>query len=254
VQIKFVTRSGTNDFAGSAYHYFRNDKLNANSWFNNRNGVAKPKLLQNQSGFRAGGPIVIPGLFDGRNKAFFFTNYKEFRQPSDTTRNRTIFNTQAQSGVFTYTASGVTRSINVLELAAANGQVNSLDPTVRSLLGDIRSATGKTGAVSTIDSNLDRYSYNLSVTSLRRYPTGKVDYVFTDAHRFSSAVNYQYFTDTPDTLNNFDATFPDFPVEAGQTSKRLAWSNSFRSTLSNNLVNEARVGYSGAPVKFFDEL
>ena len=88
VQIKFVTRSGTNTFTGSAYEYYRSDKLNANTWFNNRDGVAKAALLQNQYGGRFGGPIVIPGLFDGRNKAFFFVNYEELKQPSDTTRVR----------------------------------------------------------------------------------------------------------------------------------------------------------------------
>ena len=77
VQIKFVTRSGTNTYTGSGYNYYRSDKLNANTWFNNRNGVAKAKLKQNQTGGRVGGPIVIPGLFDGRNKAFFFVNFEE---------------------------------------------------------------------------------------------------------------------------------------------------------------------------------
>ena len=43
-------------------------------------------------------------------------------------------------------------------------------------------------------------------------------------------------------------------MQAGQTSIRKEWSGSVRSTLTRNLVNEARVGYSGAPVRFFDEL
>ncbi len=254
VQIKFVTRSGSNNFSGSGYHYYRSDKLNANTWFNNRDGVDKAKLKQNQGGFRAGGPIVIPGLFDGHNKAFFFVNYEEFRQPNDTTRNRTILNPSAQLGNFRYVANGVTQTVNVLDLAARSGHLSAADPTISKLLADMRSAAGTTGSLSDTDVNLQRYTYNLGVTSLRRYPTARVDYNINSEHRLTSAFNYQYFTDTPDTLNNFDATYPDFPVEAGQSSQRFGFSNSLRSNVARNLVNEARVGYSGAPVKFFDEL
>src|SRR5262245_17236778 len=89
VQVKFVTRQGTNNFIGSAYYFYRNDGLNANTWFNNRNGNPKPALLQNQEGVRFGGPIM-------HNKAFFFVNYEEFHQPSDTSRQRTLLNPQAQ--------------------------------------------------------------------------------------------------------------------------------------------------------------
>jgi hypothetical protein len=253
VQIKFVTRSGTNDFSGSGYHYYRTDKLNANTWFNNRDGVDKTALKQNQYGGRFGGPIVIPGLFDGRNRAFFFVNYEEFRQPGGSTESRTVLNSQAQQGIFSYeTPSGV-RSVNLLSLAAANGQTATFDPTVAALLGDIRSAvTG--GALDTIDPNLERFRFNVGTESLRRYPTVRIDYNITDKHRLSSAYNYQYFTDFPDTLNNREASFPGFPIAAGQSSERLGFSNSVRSTLGANLVNEARVGYSSAPVTFFGEL
>jgi hypothetical protein len=254
VQIKFTTRSGTNDYTGSLYHYYRNDKLNANTWFNNRSEVEKPELLQNQTGGRFGGPLTIPGLFNGRGKAFFFVNYEEFRQPSDTTRTRTILNTDAQRGIFRYNAGGTVRTVDLLALAAANGQISSQDPIVAALLGDIRSAVQTTGSIETLDPNLERFRYNLAVTSLRRYPTVRVDYNVTNNHRLTSAFNYQYYTDTPDTLNGRDATFPGFPVAAGQSSERLSWSNAVRSTLSNNLVNEARVAYSGAPVTFFKEL
>ncbi len=83
VQIQFVTRSGTNTLKGSLYHYLRKDSFNESTWFNEQNNVAKAKLKQNQLGLSIGGPIRIPGLFDGRNKAFFFVNWEEFRQPSD---------------------------------------------------------------------------------------------------------------------------------------------------------------------------
>ncbi|PYR93713.1 MAG: hypothetical protein DMF84_07845 [Acidobacteria bacterium] len=253
VQVKFVTRSGTNSFTGSGYDYYRRDGLNANTWFNNRDGVAKPKLKQDQAGFRVGGPIMLP-RFNGRNKAFFFVNYEEFHQPSDVTRNRTILNPLAQQGIYRYTVNGVTQQVNLLALAAANGHIATADPTIGKLLGDIRSASGSTGSIADVDANLQRFTYNVQVESVRRFPTARIDYNFTDAHRFSSAFNYQKFTDFPDTLNNREAFFPDFPVDAGQASKRIGFSNSLRSTLGHDLVNEARVGYSGAPVLFFPEL
>jgi hypothetical protein len=249
VQVKFTTRSGTNVFTGSGYYFYRSDQLNANTWFNNRNGVDKAKLKQNQMGGRVGGPVVIPGLFDGHNKAFFFVNYEELRQPSDTTRNRTMLNAAATAGNFTYGST----TVNLLQLAARNGQLSTVDPTIGKLLADIQAATAS-GSKAVIDANLDRFTFNVPVQSMRRYPTFKLDYNLSTNHRASYSYNYQKFTDSPDTLNNFDASFPGFPVQAGQESVRMSWSAPVRSVLTSNLVNEARVGYSSSPVKFFDEL
>src|SRR5688572_7075308 len=77
VQIRFVTRSGSNDYTGSSYFYLQHYNLDANSWFNNRDGIAKNEDVLYQPGTRIGGPIVIPGLWNGRNKAFFFVNYEQ---------------------------------------------------------------------------------------------------------------------------------------------------------------------------------
>ena len=252
VQIKFTTRSGSNSYTGSGYWYYRNDKLNANTWFNNRQQVDKPNQLQNQYGVRFGGPLVIPGLVS-RGKAFFFGNYEEFRQPSDTTRNRNLLNPAAMAGNYSY--GGV--SVNVLALGAGNAATaasSSPDPTIAKVLQDIRSAASTSGTVSPLDANVDQLRWNVAVETLNRYPTGRIDYNLTDNHRFTSAVNFQRFNTFPDTLNSRDASFPGFPVAAGQSSDRLGWSNTLRSTLGRNLVNEARVGYSGAPVQFFKEM
>ena len=250
VQVKFVTRSGTNNFTGSGYYYARRDRFNANTWFNNRNGVAKAKLKQDQGGFRAGGPIFIPGLVDGHNKAFFFVNYEELHQPSDVTRNnRTVLNTSAQAGNYCYSGG----CVNVLALAAANGQTSAVDPVVSKQLANIRAAVAG-GSLSDIDPNLQRFAFNVPVQSVRRFPTFRLDYNLNSSNRASFAYNYQKFKDFPDTLNNREASFPGFLTAAGQSSKRLGWASSVRSTLSANLVNEARLGYSGAPVSFFSEM
>ena len=71
-QISVVTKSGTNTFHGTAFEYFRNDKLDANDWFADANALAKPELRQNDFGGVLGGPVV-------KNKLFFFGSYEGLR-------------------------------------------------------------------------------------------------------------------------------------------------------------------------------
>ncbi|MCX6602041.1 MAG: TonB-dependent receptor [Acidobacteria bacterium] len=78
-QVAIVTRSGTNSFHGSAFNYLRNDKLDANSWFGNVNGLKRPALRQNDFGFTLGGPALIPKIYNGRNRTFFFVSYEGLR-------------------------------------------------------------------------------------------------------------------------------------------------------------------------------
>src|SRR5882762_6666934 len=73
-------KSGTNSFHGTVWEFFRNDKLDAADYFENAGRIPKGELRQNQFGVSAGGPVVIPHLFDGRNKVFFFGDYEGFRR------------------------------------------------------------------------------------------------------------------------------------------------------------------------------
>jgi hypothetical protein len=71
--LRLVTKSGTQQFRGNAFWTGQDDALNANSWTNNRAGIAKSPVNFNQYGFTAGGPIYVPGVFNSdRSKLFFF--------------------------------------------------------------------------------------------------------------------------------------------------------------------------------------
>src|SRR5262245_57536522 len=185
-QIKFVTQGGGNQYHGGGYWYYRTPGLNANYWFNNRDltpdpttgKAARTSIILNQPGFKIGGPISIPGLFNGKDKAFFFVNYEEFRLPESTLRARNVLSTQAQSGLYRFfsasnVASGATPALNttcvtapsgspaaflcstdVLARAAAVGlQFATVDPTIGTLLSEIRSAIP--GSKATGDPNVD---------------------------------------------------------------------------------------------------
>lgn len=77
--INVVTKSGTNSLHGSAYDFLRNSKLDANGFFRNRNLNPRSPFQRNQFGFTLGGPVVLPRLYNGRNRTFFFLDYEGTR-------------------------------------------------------------------------------------------------------------------------------------------------------------------------------
>ncbi len=80
-QFTFISRSGTNQFHGSAYEFLRNDVLDANNWFNKDATPVIPRLPERQNDFGGtlGGPVWIPHLYNGKDKTFFFFSYEALR-------------------------------------------------------------------------------------------------------------------------------------------------------------------------------
>src|ERR1700757_1455675 len=89
-------KSGTNQFHGDVWEFFRNDKLDAADYFertidaSGASHTQKGELRQNQFGFTIGGPVVIPHLFDGRNKVFFFGDFEALRRRQGTIQTGSV--------------------------------------------------------------------------------------------------------------------------------------------------------------------
>jgi hypothetical protein len=73
--VNIVTKSGSKQYKGTAYWYKRNERLNANDFFNNRNGVAKPMYRFDTVGATLGGPLPVPGVKSSRDQLFFFYSF-----------------------------------------------------------------------------------------------------------------------------------------------------------------------------------
>ena len=283
VQIKFVTQGGSNEYHGGVYWYHRNPALNANYWFNNRDLAPDPvtgkapqqRILLNQPGGKFGGPIIIPKIFNGRDKAFFFVNYEEYRLPEKSPpRTRSVFSPQAQSGIHRFTTTNAayaaappanvtctgsgtfTCSVNVFTLAANAGLIATPDPTINNLLGDIRSSLAGVNAVflNTGNPNIQQATFFNPGGQTRRFPTVRFDFKLTDKHHIENIWNYQQFTSVVDFLNGVDPAFPGFPNFGSQDSNRFSNTTAWRWTLNNNLVNEARFGLTGGTVLFFPQV
>lgn len=252
VQIKFTTRGGSSEYHGSGYWYHRNTALNANYYFNNIAGVPRQVMVLNQYGMRIGGPILVPKLIKSRDKAFFFVNYEEFRLPGSTARQRTVLTPDAANGIFKYGTGG---SVNLLTLAASKGQTSTIDPTIGSMVGKIRSSLTGGSIANLSDPNVQRFTWNSPASTLRKFSSVRLDFNLTAKHHLENVWNYNVFQGFPDQLNSRDSIFPGLPIgTGGQYSDRFSNSTALRSTLKPNLVNELRLGLAaGGTVLFFPE-
>jgi hypothetical protein len=91
--VNVVTRSGTNEFHGSAYEFLRNNKLNANNFFNNLAGVKLPPVRWNNFGGTVGGPIF-------KNRTFFFIDYEGTRASTAVTKRAGVPSAAERTGDF----------------------------------------------------------------------------------------------------------------------------------------------------------
>ncbi len=111
-----VTKSGANQLHGSVFEFLRNASLDARNYFDYKDPTGKrriPPFARNEFGFTNGGPVVIPGIYDGRDRTFYFGEYQGFRQVLGTTQVIPVPTAAERQGVDTTTFSGDTLTIPV---------------------------------------------------------------------------------------------------------------------------------------------
>ncbi|MBC7901241.1 MAG: TonB-dependent receptor, partial [Saprospiraceae bacterium] len=272
VQIRFVTRRGTNDYNGSGFWQHRDEGLNANNFLNNRDRLQRGKLRLNQFGARFGGPIPFLNFGDGggplfnsgKDRAFFFVNYERFHlNESSPPRTRQVLTTLGQSGVFSYTgtipAGGVPAASpgltcvavsgtqmncqrNLLALAGAAGLPTAIDPTVNSVLNLIRASTAGAGTFTPVSGINYRENFNFVNPGEQRrgFLALRFDFNLTKNHSLENVYNSQPFRSNVDFLNSVDPAFPGLSNAGSQESDRYSNSIALRSNFGQNIVNEFR--------------
>lgn len=255
VQIKFVTRRGTNDYHGGVFYQHRNTALNAAYFYNNRdlaplpgsNKAPRNKVILNQYGGRLGGPLPFPHIGEGgpffhsgKDRAFFFFNYEQFRLPESQTRTRVILSPDAQAGIYRYTG-GPAAGVNLLQVAAGNNRLATIDPTVGALLAQIRAAASSEGTITPITNspNIQNYNFTPAGGQVRKFLALRFDFNLNKSNSLEFVTNRQKFLPSKDFLNSQDERFPGMPFYT-QGSDRNSYATALRSTFSKNIINEAR--------------
>src|SRR5882762_3207441 len=132
----FTTKSGGNTFHGTGFFFYRNDKLNANSWVNNHNTPLTPKPRDHQKdyGGSLGGPVWIPKLYDGRNKTFFFFSWEQYRNYPGSSSLSALPTDAERTGDFSALLGAATKLINPCDgNPVLQGQI--FDPSTTTVVG-----------------------------------------------------------------------------------------------------------------------
>jgi hypothetical protein len=182
-QVELVTRTGTNEWHGSAFDYLRNTVLHANSFFNNAAGVQRSKFIQNIFGGSLGGPIR-------KDKTFIFGNYQGRRTRQEIVRNRTVLTPDAKRGLFRWRATPGAE-IQSFDIVRNDPRGKGIDPKVATSLGLLPDANNFDVGDNL---NLAGYRFNNPNNSLEDQFTIRADHQLWTNHRVFYRHSWQLMT------------------------------------------------------------
>jgi hypothetical protein len=238
--INFTTKSGTNDFHGTAFEYFRNDKLNARQFFSPTRSIVR----ENDFGGTAGGPVWLPKIYNGRDKAFFFFSVeKDITRTGSPSGYSTVPTTAFRNGDFSQLVDSSGKQIPIYDPASTqivNGQIartqfpgnvipaNRISPISQTVLKYIPEAT-LPGIVNNINT-IGNPGSNPYVWSI------KGDYNITPNSRLSGLFSKQFFGG-PDQIGPISGPLGNNFNSAG-TNKfyRLSHDQVITPTLLNHIT------------------
>src|ERR1044071_4706541 len=274
--ISIATRTGTSEFHGTVFGFFRNDALNSNEWFANAQRAPKPVIRMGQYGFEVGGPIK-------KNKTFFFGSWQynrvDFTQPIDQTFGAfpVVYTELVRAGIFRYwvpdpahpfTGGGTTPILRNSPLL--------VNPATGSLLVPLCATNSSVGCVRVYDTRTNGKPLDATVTNLlQAYPlpnnfsSGNIDGLNTATFLWNPptairgpAINVRvdhnfneknsvfgrylwsdYNTLKGDPLNGRPQVYPDNPA-LGEVFRRTSnLAIGWRRVISPRVVNELTMGY-----------
>jgi hypothetical protein len=248
----FATKSGTNTYHGTAYDIFRNEDLNANSWFNNLQHQPRNLDRKNDYGGTLGGPVWIPKLYNGRDKTFFFFSWEQYRQTQGSTNTSTLPTDAERQGDFSSLLTTTSLGINPCDGSTIfQGQI--FDPSTTKTVGGQQCRTAFPGnkiqTISTVAQNIlklipeptDKTAFirNFILTSnnpiLSTTMSFRIDQNLGEKHKFFfsySSRDNENINGSPSLPNPLDTTFfSSFFTHYA----RFGWDYFYTPTLINHL-------------------
>ncbi len=216
-QVTMITRSGSNEFHGSGFWFYRTPRLNANEWENNLNAVGKRQFVQHIWGGSLGGRIVP-------NKTFFFANVQLLRALQTGIVNRTVYTAEARRGILRYVRGGRNRpagvpdasvdaagnvlpglSIGVYNVATSDPERLGLDRTIQALLAQTPLPNNFSGGDGL---NTALYTFTAAEKEKQHDAVIKADHIFNERNTVFARLAFGQQNTFCDSVNAGQPVFP----------------------------------------------
>jgi hypothetical protein len=257
--VNVVTKSGGNAFKGSLYEFFRNDALDARNAFatqpDARTGRLKQVLRYNQYGGTVGGPVLIPKLYDGRNRTFFFAGYEQWRwRSTGSPRIGTVATPREREGDFSQTRDARANLLTIFDPAttranpAGSGFVRDLFPgnivpraRMDALSLRVLPFMPLPNATPTdLNTNSNNFVSLIGSVSDQDVVTSRVDHRFTDRDNL-----FFRYSGTWNTLLNAGwGLGPADPAARNDQRNNHNAVLAYSRTLSPRMINDLRLGFT----------
>jgi hypothetical protein len=232
--VQVVTKSGTNEFKGNGWEFLRHDKFQAANFFTQGD---PPPLRQNQFGATFGGPVLVPGMYSGRNRTFFFGAYEGFRSERGSTRQTVVATQQERAGDFSFLPRPI---IDPSTGQAFPGNIipaDRISPAARALLAlmplpNIAGARARQNNYVSSPANRNDYDQFMA----------RVDHTVSKNWN----VFYRHFLQEQQTFNPFQgagpASYTGFPVQGDTRVQHGTFGVS--TVIGGSRLNEFRTGFA----------
>ncbi len=231
--VNMTSRSGTNAWHGSVYEYFRNADLNANNFFNNRVGAARPQDNQNQYGVVFSGPIK-------RDKAFFFFSWEGFAEIIGESSPTNVPTQAMRGGVFTNPISDPLGNCNIVQNQGAgtwtitNLWQGSCGDPLAHILMTYYPLPNTSGAFN--------WLLTTPITNHQNQYNGRVDYTLSPKQRLFGRYTYWTLRDTGFSEFNDAGGWPTANGHVVNHSHQAVLGDSY--IFSPNTLLDVRVNYA----------
>jgi hypothetical protein len=240
--VNIQIKSGGNQFHGNVFDFERNDRFDANNFFNNRAGRAKPDFKQHQFGATLGGPIF-------KDRTFFFADYQGLRINQGQTYVSTVPSLKMRSGDFSEISRTIFDPLNPGTPFAGNIIPTSrFDPVSRNILNQLYPEPNATGSRASNGQTINNYVINPVLQRQDNQFDVKLDHNVSSNNRafvrYSFQKTHRYL---PATLEHGDAGVTFGAGDGNIKAQSLAFNDTH--SFSSSVLNEFRFGWNS--IKFF---